>query len=121
MRRLALTSLAVGLVAAAVATGPLGPSGASAATDGPPVSHLDAQTVLPPVENGDFTADEQAMSKANGDPSAFGAHVDAQRDMYWSGTSKSAAFQQPTGTPAEPKAGVRIYRDAADVPLIYGD
>src|SRR4051812_16523310 len=94
MRRLALTSLTVALTAVTVVT-----SSAATGTDGPPVSHLDAHTVLPPGENGDFSTDEQAQYEADGDPSDFGAHVDDQREMYWTGKSKSAAFQQPTGTP----------------------
>src|SRR4051794_2544636 len=116
-----MPSPALLLAAAGLAIAGLVVPAAAAGTDAPPVSHLDAETVLPPGENGDFSVDEQAQYEADGDPSDFGAHVDDQREMYWTGKSKSAAFQTPTGTPVEPKDGVRIYRDAADVPLIYGD
>jgi penicillin G amidase len=89
--------------------------------DGPPVSQLNARSVLPPGEDGFFTADEQAAYEATGDRSVFGDHVDDQREMFWSSASKPAGFQQPTGTPVTPADGVRIYRDDFGVPLIYGD
>src|SRR3954471_4126827 len=104
-----------------VIAGLVAPTAGAAGTDAPPAEHLDAATVLPPGENGDFRTEEQAQYQADGDPSDFGPHVDDQRDMYWSSKSKSAAFQTPTGTPVEPKDGIRIYRDDAGVPLIYAD
>src|SRR3954453_22974157 len=117
MHRSALVLAAGGLGVASL----VAPSAGAAGTDPPPAEHLRASTVLPPGENGDFSADEQAQYEADGDPADFGAHVDDQREMYWTSHRKSAAFQQPTGTPTETADGVRIYRDAHDVPLVYGD
>src|SRR3954454_24112756 len=117
MHRSALVLAAAGLGVAAL----VAPSAGAAGTDTPPAEHLRASTVLPPGENGDFTADEQAQYEADGDPNDFGPHVDDQREMYWAANTKPADFQAPTGPPVEPKAGIRIYRDAAGVPLIYAD
>src|SRR5690349_6883648 len=89
--------------------------------DAPPASQLEARSVLPPGEDGFFTADEQAAYESTGDPAVFGEHVDDQREMFWSSRGKPAGFQKPTGTPVTPATGVRIYRDAYGVPLVYGD
>ena len=97
------------------------PAGATSAADAPPTAAMAAFSVLPPGESGTYSASAQAQYQADGDASDFGPHVDDQRGMYWSAQRKSADFQTPTGTPVEPAAGVRIYRDAYGVPLIYGD
>ncbi|MBV9292131.1 MAG: penicillin acylase family protein [Frankiales bacterium] len=113
---LAATGLAVALVAIPTTTSSAGPS-----TDSPPSEHLAARTVLPPGESGFFSSAAQAKYEADGDPSDFGPHVDDQRGIYWSNRSKDAGFATPQGTAATPSAGVRIYRDAAGVPLVYGN
>src|SRR3954451_17937683 len=97
------------------------PANAVGVEDAPPGSDLQAFTVLPPGESGYFSSSAQAQYEADGDPSDFGPHVDDQRGIYWSADRKSADFQEPTGTPVEPQSGVRIYRDAFGVPLVYGD
>ncbi len=97
------------------------PAHAGSSTDAPPTSTLTALSVLPPGESGNYPANGQAQYEADGDASDFGPHVDDQRAMYWSANRKSADFQKPTGTPATPADGVRIYRDAYGVPLVYGD
>lgn len=116
MRRLLLPLAAAAAVTVAVTT--VAPA---TGADAPPASQLNARSVLPPGEDGFFTAEEQAAYEASGDRSAFGEHVDDQRKMFWSSDSKPAGFQQPTGTPVTPADGVRIYRDDYGVPLIYGD
>ena len=55
-----------------------------------------------------------------GNASDFGPHVDDQRAMYWRNQTKPDNFVRPTGTPATPRSGVRIYRDRSGVPLVYG-
>jgi penicillin amidase len=97
------------------------PAGAARSDDSPPASSMTAFTVLPPGESGDYSAGAQARYVADGDASDFGPHVDDQRELYWSAQRKSADFQTPTGTPLSPMDGVRIYRDAFGVPLVYGD
>jgi acyl-homoserine lactone acylase PvdQ len=97
------------------------PAGAARTADAPPASDLTAFSVLPPGESGDYPASGQARYEVDGDAADFGPHVDDQREMYWSANRKSADFQQPTGTPMSPMDGVRIYRDAYGVPLVYGD
>ncbi|MDQ1706259.1 MAG: penicillin amidase [Frankiaceae bacterium] len=122
MRRLHL-SVAAALLAVTTSSSVVSATAAvaTASVDHPPGSHLSARTVLPPGESGFFSSAGQAQYEADGKPSDFGAHVDDQRGLYWSSRSKSADFQTPTGTPVQPAAGVRIYRDAHGVPLIYGD
>ena len=97
------------------------PSVAAPAADTPPATDMAAFSVLPPGESGNYTASAQAQYEADGNPNDFGPHVDDQRQMYWSFQRKSADFQPATGTPVQPAAGVRIYRDKWGVPLVYGD
>lgn len=112
MRRLAL--LAVPVVAALAFA-----SGANAA-DTPPGQNLIARTSLPPGESGNYTATGQAQYELDHNPGDFGANANDQAD-YWQFQTKPANFQTPTGTPATPTAGVRIYRDSHGVPQVYGD
>lgn len=113
---LLFAALLVGLLVS-----PAGASDAVHGADSPPAERLTAFSVLPPGESGQFSAAAQAQYEADGNAADFGPHVDDQRAMYWSANRKSANFQKPTGTPVEPAAGVRIYRDSYGVPLIYGD
>jgi penicillin amidase len=115
-RPLLFAALLVGLLVS-----PAGASNTSRATDAPPTEGLTAFSVLPPGESGEYSSAGQAQYEADGNASDFGAHVDDQREMYWSANRKSADFQKPTGTPVQPAAGVRIYRDSFGVPLVYGD
>ena len=115
-RRALTLPLALFLALAAV----LSAAPQSTAADAPP-EHLHAQTLLPPGESGFFSVAAQAQYEADANPSDFGPHVDDQRAPYWHYGSTNDDFQAPTGTPTEPRAGVRIYRDRYGVPLIYGD
>src|SRR4051812_13810795 len=116
MRRLLVSSFSVLALVL-----PVTRSDAVSRDDVPPASTMHAFSVLPPGESGFFGPDGQAQYEADGDPSDFGPHVDDQREMYWTSKRKSADFQQPTGPPVEPLAGVRIYRDHFGVPLVYAD
>jgi penicillin G amidase len=90
------------------------------ALDHPPAEHLTARSALPPGESGYFPISDQATYMADKNPADFGPHVDDQRASYWNFNTKTDGFATPSGTPTRPKAGVRIYRDSAGVPLIYG-
>jgi penicillin amidase len=94
--------------------------GNATAAPRPPAERLVARSANPPGENGNFQITDQVPYTLDGDPADFGPHVDDQRAMYWSNQTKPANFATPTGTPATPRAGVRIYRDSFGVPLIYG-
>jgi penicillin amidase len=93
---------------------------ASEASHHAPAEQLTARSALPPGENGDFPIADQATYTVNNKASDFGPHVDDQRAMYSDFKTKPDNFVAPTGTPDVPKTGVRIYRDSAGVPLIYG-
>ncbi|HET7529444.1 MAG TPA: penicillin acylase family protein [Mycobacteriales bacterium] len=126
MTRRALTPpvrvpIAVVLLALAGVTGVVAAPPASSAGPAAPAQHLSARSLLPPGEDGFFSVDEQARYETDDDPSDFGAHVDDQRAPYWHYGSTDDDFQTPTGTPVEPRPGVRIYRDQYGVPLVYGD
>ncbi|HEU0130382.1 MAG TPA: penicillin acylase family protein [Mycobacteriales bacterium] len=97
------------------------PAPARAAGDAPPRQDLVAVNALPPGESGHFSLAGQAAGTASGDPDDYGAHVDDQRELFWEGRHKPGGFATPAGTPEQPKAGVRIYRDGFGVPLVYGD
>jgi acyl-homoserine lactone acylase PvdQ len=127
LRRTSTLSAAAAIVVASFLIAPsaessprIATSRASASASRAPAEHLTARSALPPGESGDFPISDQAAYEANGKPSDFGPHVDDQRAMYWDNRTKSDDFAKPTGTPATPKSGVRIYRDSYDVPLIYG-
>jgi penicillin amidase len=127
MPRRFLLSVAAVIGALTVAVTPPGPAGAqpvrsaaSIAARHAPAEQLSARSALPPGEIGTFPITDQAAYEANGRPSDFGPHVDDQRQMYWDNKTKPDDFATPTGTPLVPKTGVKIYRDSADVPLIYG-
>ncbi|HVF20991.1 MAG TPA: penicillin acylase family protein, partial [Mycobacteriales bacterium] len=108
--------LLVALAVAAVATAVAGPASGQSG-DTPPPQELVAASSLPPGESGFFSVTGQAQGTATGD---FGAHVDDQRESHWAVQHKPAPFHAE-GTPEQPKDGVRIYRDSAGVPAIYGD
>ncbi|MBV9870829.1 MAG: penicillin acylase family protein [Frankiaceae bacterium] len=95
-------------------------SAAAAKPPHPPAERLAARTALPPGESGQFAITDLFQYTVDGNPEDYGPHVDDQREMYWNNKTKDANFAKPKGTPATPKAGVRIYRDSYDVPLIYG-
>jgi penicillin amidase len=86
----------------------------------PPAEKLQARSDLPPGESGLFPIADQATYEVNQDPADFGPHVDDQRQTYWNFKTEPDNFATPTGTPTEPRSGVRIYRDSQGVPLIYG-
>jgi len=98
-------------------------SPADAATDAPPPTHTQVDTALPPGESGFFPPADEAQYMADGNPADFGPHVDDQRDLYWSSRTKPGGFADVAtlGAPQTPLAGVRVYRDPAGVPVIYGD
>lgn len=116
----ALTVLSVVAVPTAASSSAHTAAGAMTAAARPPAEHLIARSALPPGENGTFPIADQAAYEANNDPSDFGPHVDDQRAMYWGNGTKPDQFATATGTPVHPRPGVSIYRDAADVPLVYG-
>ncbi|MGH8561681.1 MAG: penicillin acylase family protein, partial [Nevskiales bacterium] len=80
---------------------------------------LKAESALPPGQSGFFSTAAQLQCINNSDPGCYGAHVDDQRLLYWSFDAKPGALGSKPGAPVEPKAGVRIYRDAYSVPIIY--
>jgi penicillin amidase len=82
---------------------------------------MEIGTALPPGNSGFFSVPGQAAGMASGDPGAYGEHVDDQREMFWDGDYKDGRFTTPTGTPEEPKDGVRIYEDDKGVKQVYGD
>jgi hypothetical protein len=96
------------------------PAGAQTGDSPPPDEH-DAVTILPPGQSGFVSVEGQARGVASGgEPSAYGDHLDDQREPYWNFQYKDGSFQA-NGTPEEPKEGVRIYRDDFGVPAIYAD
>jgi acyl-homoserine lactone acylase PvdQ len=96
------------------------PAAAQDPADRPPAAEHRALTVLPPGQSGFVSTSGQAQGQASGDPSAYGEHLDDQREMYWAGQFKDGSFHS-AGLPEEPRPGVRIYRDDYGVPAIYGD
>jgi len=82
---------------------------------------LKAETVLPPGQSGFFSLPGQAQGMLTGKPGDFGAHVDDQRELYWSFKAKPAVLGTRPGTPTSPKSGVQVYRDSYGVPIIYAD
>jgi penicillin amidase len=87
-----------------------------------------AVNILAPGQSGDFGLAEFVQDQALGpligtDPSVYGEHVDDQRPLYWRQQFKDGKFLDITDLEpaAEPRAGVRIYRDDFGVPVIYGD
>jgi len=82
---------------------------------------LKAETVLPPGQSGFFSLPGQAQGMLTGKPGDFGAHVDDQRELYWSFKAKPAVLGTRPGTPTSPKSGVKVYRDSYGVPIIYAD
>lgn len=114
MRRLLPVLAALAVVAAAALP-------AGAATDTPPPQQLRAVNALPPGESGFISVADQARGMAGGQPGDYGPHIDDQRELFWSQRHKPGGFEKPSGTPETPKSGVRIYRGAYGVPLVYGD
>ena len=82
---------------------------------------LKAETVLPPGQSGFFSIPGQAQGLLTGNPGDFGAHVDDQRELYWSFKAKPAVLGTRPGTPTSPRDGVQVYRDSYGVPIIYAD
>lgn len=102
--------------------------GSSPATRGPvndqPATGSGVQkavTLLPPGQSGFFSTSGQAAGQASGNPADYGPNIDDQREPYWASEWKDGNFKAPPGTPEEPKAGVRIYRDDFGVPIVYAD
>jgi penicillin amidase len=89
----------------------------ASAKDAPPYQPMTIGTALPPGENGRVTVAGQAQGALTGD---YGPHTQDQRVMYWDGRYKDGRFQA-TGTPENPKSGVRVYRDAFGTPAVYGE
>jgi penicillin amidase len=120
MRRTA-TARAI-VVTAALLTGAAAP--ATAATRGadprPPAERLAAVSALPPGESGFFSSAAESRYQTDHRASDFGPHVDDQRHPYWHFHYEPDGFARPTGTATRPASGVRIYRDAQGVPLVYG-
>ena len=109
------------LLALALVTSFILVAGPALAADAPPAQPFDVGTVLPPGNSGFFSVAGQAEGMASGDPAAYGANIDDQREMYWDGLYKDGRFKAPTGTPDEPKDGVRVYTDDKGVKVVYGD
>ncbi len=89
--------------------------------DVPPAARLTARSSLPPGESGFYPVAAQAQGKATGD---YGPHTDDQRESYWAFQTKPAPFSGSAGEVGggqTPAPGVRIHRDAAGVPSVYGD
>jgi len=115
----AAAAAAAAPAAAAAAAG--APAAAADGPDAPPPTRLaSARSALPPGESGFYSVAGEAAGKASGDPAAYGTHTDDQRDLYWSFRLKDAPFSAD-GPAQTPKAGVRIHRDAAGVPSVFGD
>lgn len=98
----------------------------STAGSGTPVTPADpatlalkAENVLPPGQSGFVSAQGQAAGSASGTPSDYGAHLDDQREMYWSFDAQPVTLGSKPGTAAAPKSGVEIYRDELGVPIVY--
>ncbi len=85
-----------------------------------PGLQLEAVTAAPPGESGFFSLAGQQAFEATHLPSAFGPHVDDQRQLYWTFGYKPGNFAVPTGVPERPTPGARLYRDSYGVPVIYG-
>lgn len=99
-----------------------GDSGATAGRNTPAADLvLKAETVLPPGQSGYFSIPGQAQGLITGNPGDFGAHVDDQRELYWSFKAKPAVLGTRPGSPTSPKDGVQVYRDSYGVPIIYAD
>ncbi len=94
---------------------------AGRAADLPPRQELTAVNSLPPGNSGFVSLQGQVQGTTGNGTSDFGPHLDDQRETYWSFGYKPGSFQPPTGTPEEPKPGVRIYRDDYGIPAVYGD
>ena len=119
------------LLAAGAATGGLAALGPFAtrtlgattheAADVPPPQESVSVNVLPAGESGLYPIVSQVVYELEKKPAVFGPHVDDQRQMYWNFQYKPAGFETPSGTPTSPIPGVRIYRGAHGVPLVYGD
>lgn len=96
-------------------------TGGGAAKIDPAAYKLKAETALPPGQSGFYSVTGQVQGTLSGKPGDFGAHVDDQRLLYWNFDAKPGALGTRPGTPASPKAGVQIYRDAYGVPIVYAD
>ncbi|MCW2616405.1 MAG: penicillin acylase family protein, partial [Frankiales bacterium] len=91
------------------------------AADVPPPQPMQVGTALPPGNSGFISVAGQAQGMATGDPGAYGEHIDDQRESFWRGEYGDGRFAVPTGTPDQPRPGVRIYQDAKGVKQVYGD
>lgn len=105
-----------GLVAAALLLGGAVP--AAAATDGAP---LRAEVVLPPGNSTTFTLDGVVAGELTGDPGAFGANVDDQRDPYWSFAFFDGAFRAACAEPEDLDGRAELCVDDRGVPRVEAD
>ena len=124
VRRPVAFATAAALVCGALSTGAApalaaGNDGTPADPAIPPTAH-EALTALPPGNSMFYPVDGQAKGTATGNPGDFGDHVDDQREMYWNYRFKDGEFHA-SGTPQQPRAGVKIYWDDYGVPTIVGD
>ena len=122
-RLLWLAAVALGLTACGNSAAPAG-----AGTAGSPVQAADpaslvlkAETALPPGQSGFVSTAGQAQGQASGNPADYGAHLDDQRELYWSFKAKPAVLGGKPGTPTSPKSGVTVYRDSYGVPIVYAE
>ncbi|MFP5308985.1 MAG: penicillin acylase family protein [Actinomycetes bacterium] len=126
-----LRSRLLALTTAAAAAVALVPGGAvQAQAGGLHAADTRAETVLPPGNSMTYTADGQAAGAASGDPAAYGANVDDQRELYWSYGFKEGRFRPECDDPIVPRPGVRICADEGElvegvsgygVPAVYGE
>ena len=113
---------AITVLAACGNSQPAGGNGAALVTPADPASLvLKAETVLPPGQSGFVSLAGQAQGTVSGAPGDYGAHLDDQRNLYWSFKAKPGVLGSKPGTPTSPKAGVQVYRDDYGVPIVYAD
>lgn len=90
--------------------------------DTPPATSRQVVNILAPGQSGFISTTGQAQGSASGNPGDYGEHLDDQRLMYWSSEFKPGEFADVSDmTPVTPRDGVRIYRDAFGVPIIYAE
>ncbi len=82
---------------------------------------LQARSTLPPGQSGFVGIRGQAAGSSGSRPGDYGPHLDDQRGLYWNFDYKPGTFTPPQGEFVEPRKGIRIYRDAYGVPVIYAD
>ncbi|HVT35892.1 MAG TPA: penicillin acylase family protein, partial [Nevskiaceae bacterium] len=85
----------------------------------PSTLSLKAENVLPPGQSGFISLAGQVQGTLTGNPGDYGAHVDDQRQMYWSFSAKPGVLGTKPGAVTHPLARVDVYRDDAGVPIVY--